>query len=61
MDPEQFFDQAIKLTSAQINNLAMEQDYLARVSELVRLNYQAVVLAWNDIQLEGDQKVDWHH
>jgi len=28
-------------------------DYPMRVAELIRLNYQAVVLAWNDIQPAG--------
>ena len=61
MDPEQFFEQAIRLTTAQINHFPPEKDDPVRIAELVRLNDQAVVEAWNDIQLEADDLVDWHH
>ena len=48
----QFFEQAIELTCAQLTarNLPDGADYAVRVAELIRHNYQAVVLAWNDIQ-----------
>lgn len=47
-----FFTQAITLTAAQLpaQPIAQNAEYPMRVAELVRLNYQAVVLAWNDIQ-----------
>ena len=51
----EFFEQAIRLASAQLggSEITTTADYPMRVAELIRLNYQAVVLAWNDIQPAG--------
>lgn len=58
MNHIQFFEQAIKLTGSQLGNFTIKHDaeYPMRVAELVRLNYQAVILAWNDIQPDTDGK-----
>lgn len=52
MNHAQLFDQAIRLTGAQLATLNVPPgaEYPVRISELVKLNYKAVVLAWNDIQ-----------
>ena len=52
MTHAEFFTQAIQLTAAQLPEQAIAQnaEYPMRVAELIRQNYQAVVLAWNDIQ-----------
>jgi len=51
----QFFEQAIQLTCAQLaaRDLPADAGYAMQVAELIRHNYQAVVLAWNDIQPAG--------
>ena len=56
MTHAQFFEQAIRLTSIQLgsHDIPHTADYPMRVSDFIRLNYQAVVLAWNDIQLAKD-------
>jgi len=48
----EFFQQAIRLASAQlgVREIAQTGDYPMHVAQLIRLNYQAVVIAWNDIQ-----------
>jgi hypothetical protein len=48
----EFFEQAIRLASAQLGTreIPTTGDYAMQVAQLIRLNYQAVVLAWNDIQ-----------
>lgn len=53
-----FFAQAITLTAAELPARATVQnaEYPMRVAELIRLNYQAVVLAWNDIQPAAQDK-----
>ncbi len=52
MTHAEFFAQAITLTAARLPAQAPAQnaEYPMRVADLIRLNYQAVVLAWNDIQ-----------
>ena len=47
-----FFAQAVALTATQLPDgaTAHSAEYPMRVAELIRHNYQAVVLAWNDIQ-----------
>ncbi len=51
----EFFQQAIRLASAQLGAREIPQtvDYPMHVAQLIRLNYQAVVIAWNDIQPAG--------
>ena len=53
-----FFTQAITLTASQLPGRAVAQsaEYPMRVADLIRLNYQAVVLAWNDIQPAAKDK-----
>jgi hypothetical protein len=47
----EFFAQAVRPASAQPGgcDIAPTEDYPMRVAELIRPNYQAVVLAWNDL------------
>lgn len=56
MTPEEFLEPAIRPAGAHLaaRNIASTTDYPMRVAQPSRLDYQTVVVAWNDIPPAGE-------